>query len=192
MARSQPLPHRNQQPEYAAALAEINRLNAALAPIRSRISEIELLLNAAPSAADRNAGHVDAAMHFVETGTVRRSQDSESLREDHALLREQAEALTMTIRQKTDALYSIEQRLSHEALRNASGDLEDIRSRYVAALRALDAIAKEERDLLNAMNAQGYYPSLPNPVAWPLIGTLEDSGSSISMHARELGGISRR
>ncbi len=186
MARAQALTHRNEQPEYAAAVAEIAKLQAALVPVRGRINEITLLLHSSVTESVRNEGHVEAALHFVDTGTVRRSHDSESLAEDHLRLREQAEALETTIQRKQEALYRLEQKLSATALDSSQADLAEIRTRYLAKLRELDAIAIEEQSLLNALNAKGYYPTPPLPVAWPLIGTLSDPQSAISAHVRDL------
>ena len=187
MARNpQPLPHRNQNPAYAQLVDEIGKLQGALVPVRGRISEIEILLSTPTEPDKRTDGRVEAALHFVETGTVRRSENSDSLHEDHLRLREQAEALQEVIDRKQQALYQLESQLSSDALARSKDDFADIRDRYVAKLRELDAIAGEEQALLNSLNAQGYYPSLTRPVAWALIGVLSDPQSAISAHVRDL------
>jgi hypothetical protein len=183
---SKPLIPRNEQPEYAALTAQIGKLHSALVPVRGRINEIALLLHASVSEQDRHAGHVEAALHFVETGNVRRSENSDSLREDHLRLREQAGAIEATIRTKQEALYRLESTMSADALAAKRGDFDEMRVRYVAKLRELDAIAMEEEALLNELNAQGYYPVLQNRAGWVLLGLLNDPQSGISSHVREL------
>ncbi len=187
MARNpQPLTHRNQNPEYIQALEDIGKLEAARAAQQGRLLEIGILLQSAISAEEREDTHIEAAMHFVETGTVKRPQSSVTLGEDHMLLREQIEALTQAIDRKQRGIYELESRLSNEAMTRAKDDFKSIRERYVAKLRELDAIVVEEQQLLNDMNSQGYYPTLNNPVAWFLVGTLSDPQSAISSHLRGL------
>ena len=186
MARSQPLTHRNQHPEYAQLVAEINGAQATEAGLSKGIREKEILLAAGVSETDRSAGNLEAARYFLETGTVRRSENSETLREDHLRLREQRDSVQKVIDLKQQALYALEQRLSAEVLANSAPDLADMRQRYVAKLRELDAIAMEERAYLRDLGAKGYTPTIAKPVAWPLIGTLDDNSSAIAMRMREM------
>lgn len=186
MAKAEPLIPRNQHPEYVQATDEIAKLRATLVPVQGRLRELELLLHEHTPEAERISGHVEAALHFAETGAVRRPIDAESYGEEHLLLRQQAEALTSLIDTKQRALYDIEAKLSARVLAAKLSEHDDIRRRYVAMLRELDAVRKEEQTFLNDLAAQGYHLSLPNPVEWFVLGRLDDPQSLIAARVREL------
>lgn len=187
MARpADPLIHRNQQPEYVQAFEEIAQLQAALVPVRGRITELGMLLCMHEPEEERISGHAEAALHFAATGTVRRSPNADTYGEEHLLLRQQAEALTKLIDQKQQALYQIESSLATSALAARMKEHDAIRARYVQKLVELDAVRIEETEFLASLQAMGYHQNPPNCVEWFVLGRLDDPQSLIASRVREL------
>jgi hypothetical protein len=179
--------HITEQPEYASAIAELNKYGAALSKVQSRIKEIEALLADTPSHGDHTS-HVAAALEFAETGKVTAPTAAHmALRDEHAALRPQAESLQAAIKKRSSDLYFLAQRLSHEACRDQATEHRAIVGRGLAKLLELNKIFEEERAFFDSIERQGYSAGFAEYFQWPLLGTLSQGNDSvISQRVREL------
>lgn len=172
-------------PRFVEASAEIDTLNSALAKVDGRITEISALLNTGEPQGD--SSHVAAALSFAETGIVKGPDNAPSaLHEEHIVLRQQAEALRNTIAQRHQARQTLAAELSAVAVAEAAPAHDALLKRYATKLLELDALRREEADMVRALEGAGFSAGFREYVQWPLLGSAEDSGSVISMRLRQL------
>lgn len=173
------------QPVFAEATDEINKLNAALAKVQGRIVEIEALLNA--DAPDGDSSHVAAALEYAATGVVRGPDNTPTaLREEHVVLRQQRDALRTVIGERHKARNKVASELSAQACKEAVPAHAALCKRYVKALRQLDQIESEERELIRSIEANEYSASFRVYAQWPYIGSISDRSSMLSQRVREM------
>ena len=174
-----------QQPDYIRLAKEISDLVIAQSKVHSRIAEVELLLRTA--APDDGATHVDAALKFAATGiTVIPGNVPAELREEHLILRQQREAVDNALRSLRTEMQSLVGELSRKVCVELEGKHKALCGRYLEALKSLDAIAMEEREMFAQLGADGYSVNFREYVAWPYLGLLRVPGDPIASKAREL------
>lgn len=177
-----------QQPQFAAAAKEIDELNVALSKVRGRIAEIEAQLQTSVTEVERDSTHVTAALHFAATGEVRGPDNTPGhLREEHLMLRQQAEALVKTVASRAAVCDQIAAELSAKACREVESKHADLCVRYVKKLRELDALVGEEVAFIREIEDKGYRVNLRQYVQWPSLGRVDDSNSLMRMRIREFG-----
>lgn len=182
------IPHIKTQPAYAAAMKERDALAIALGKVNGRIEEIESLLRASSvTAQERDSSHVAAALHFARTGEVKGADNTPTaLQEEHAILRQQREALENAMRVRTEALGAITDELSAQLGRDLELKHRKLAGRYVAVLKQLDALYAEEQDLVDEVQSAGYRPRFREYIRWPLLGRLSQrSESNLWTHLRD-------
>lgn len=174
------------QPEYAKIFAEITSLNEAQGKVSLRISEIEAMLRA--NTPDDGSTHVEAALHFANTGKVLVPGGGiAELSEEHVILRQQRDALTKAVTEKHRALDKVVREISAKVCADAGPAHRVLAGRYLAKLKELDALAEEELAMISALERNGYNVNLREYIRWPVIGLLrESSGASIWHKVKEL------
>lgn len=174
------------QPEYAKIFAEITILNEAQGKVSLRISEIEALLRA--NTPDDGSAHVEAALHFANTGKVLVPGGGiAELSEEHVILRDQRDALTKAVTEKHRDLEKVARVISAEVCKDTGPTHRVMAGRYLALLKQLDAIAEEELALISSLERNGYNVNFREYIRWPVIGLLrESSGATIWHKVKEL------
>lgn len=113
----------SQLPQKMEAATEVETLGVALGRIRARMAALEALIRARSS-----KGDTGALLCGPKCAQARRSPDEgSSLHEDHALLREQAEALESAIRSRRPPLVIRSTMQSPERSAAVLPVLEDVR-----------------------------------------------------------------
>lgn len=174
------------QPLYVDAFAVFNELAGALAKVQNRIAELSLLLSGLQDlSADRESGHVAAALDFANTGKVSRSTayDTTGMVEEHALLRRQAEALQAALIAQQKVLGTVTSNLSAQVSRELAPAHKALAARALKALQEFDAIADEEAELISKAERLGYSPSFIEYVNWAYLGRLTQ-GDEAAIHHR--------
>lgn len=161
-----------EQPRYVAALNEINELNAALAKIQTRLFEIDAQLQLSEPQLDQHSNHVAAALSFAATGFVSApSHSPDAIREERAMLLQQAAAVKSAVSERSAALHTLKQELSYSASREVAPEHAALCARYLKALRELCAIEEEEARLFGRVEKLGYdTPSFEPRIHWHLVG----------------------
>ena len=176
----------SRHPTYPEAAGEISRYQAALFKVETRIAEIEAQLRTAPSEEVRDEGHVKAALQFAESGVAARTTIPVHLHEEHLTLRNQAEALQRAIDAKSRVLATVRSEVSAHAVAKFTEYQADLRKRFADVLRELGAVMDEELQLVADLERQGYAVHFAELAQWPLLGSLRDGDSVISMRLREI------
>ena len=179
-----------EQPPFAAAAKEIGEFNAALSKVQGRIAEIEAQLQAHVPQAARDSTYLSAALHFAATGEVKGPDNTPShLREEHMMLRQQADALVKTLATRTMIRDQIIGELSIKACCEVEGAHAELCVRYVKKLRELDALVGEEVAFIRGIEEKGYRVNMRQYVQWPVLGRLDDHQSMIRARVREFSAL---
>ena len=172
------------QPEYVQAVADINRMTAALQKVQERLAQVASEQSQKTSTLDH---HVEGALRFAESGMSRLAFDRPAaLEEERLLLLQQEEALRRSIQDRQTELNHLVTTLSVLASRSVIKQHKDIAARQAAVLRELDAAMKEEDALFAELRASGYTPSFSEYMSWPMVGRLSTPGSLLWQRVRDL------
>jgi hypothetical protein len=175
-------------PEVKALAATTAEKVAAVDKIKSDITNIETQLNVGET---DHASRVSNALDYARTGNLAATSTGQ-LHDRHALLRQQVEALTNSIKADREALAAMQGEASAAASRELDSEHKKIAAQALAALQAFDAACQAEQDLFGKLGASGFDPRFRQYVGWYHIGRLNDNGSALASQARDLKFYSAR
>jgi hypothetical protein len=175
-----------EQPEYVAKIAEVSKLSDALTKVQNRLAQIDSDL--AHSMPDPHSAHVKAALHFAQHGEVQGTGNSPSaLNDERSMLVPQEQALKRALNALHLDMHAIASRLSRDASKAVEKEHRKLARRAADALLAIDALAKEEDDLIGRLHSLGYEASFRQYVAWHQVGRMTARSESTLWHRhREL------
>jgi hypothetical protein len=172
----------SKRPEYSSIESELNDIAAAQGKVEARITELEASDRA--QTAETGDRHIEAALKFAETGVTEVPTDRQLELE---ILRKQARALDLAVRERHQTLNVTIGQLSREASVEVADKHRDIAARYLVTLRKLDSIAGEEVQLIRDLEKLGYSPSFPQYADWAFIGRIDQTSQSAAWQkVREL------
>lgn len=171
-----------QNPEFAAARAEIGKLDQALAKVRLRRGELSALLSSSDYFRDEDA-NISAALAFAETGRVKASPlEVASLHEESQALAAQEGALVRAIERQQRSLDRLVGDLSERLARDLRPMHASIAKRYLDLMQKADQILEEEAQLLASIEGAGYKSRLLGSIFSEQIGRLKDSSGSVAYY----------
>lgn len=172
-----------EHPRYVEAMAEFNRLGAALGRIDARLAEIALL------GRDLAAGNTGALLlagldQLEKVGTLPTAQ---SLAAERSTLADQRAMTVAILEQSRTKVYVLVGELSNQVTAEMSTRHKALAVRMLKALRDLDAIQDEEDTLIRELAHAGYEARFAQRIDWPHVGRLADSsGSALWYRTRDL------